>query len=54
MNKEKLKLLKKVLDEIEIRNISELYSYNNGKIIHFSQKNIIKKRKKRRLLLFSD
>ena len=37
MDKEKLILLKSVLDEIKDRNINNLFSYNAGKIKHIKQ-----------------
>lgn len=48
MNKEKIILLKNVLDEIEKRNIGALFSYNAGKVKHEKQLEFHKSQKRNR------
>ena len=48
MNKNKIIKLNKILREIKIRNIEQLFYYNNGKIIHKKQVEFHKNKKKNR------
>jgi len=48
MNKRKIIKLKKIINEIEKRNLKRLYLYNNGKVIHKKQLEFHKSLKKNR------
>lgn len=48
MNKKKLLKLRRILNEIDKRNIKKLYNYNNGKVIHKKQLEFHKSKKKNR------